>query len=102
MPDGPLLGNGDLGAVLGGPPEEQRFFLGKNDFWRRSDISMETIGTVSLSIPDLKGASYHQEQDLAHAEVRGTFSQEDRTLQTASLGWMRMKISWSRKCNTGK
>jgi alpha-L-fucosidase 2 len=31
MPDGPLLGNGDVGAVLGGPPEKQVFYIAKND-----------------------------------------------------------------------
>jgi hypothetical protein len=29
--DGPTLGNGDLGAMLGGPAVE--FWLTKNDFW---------------------------------------------------------------------
>ena len=31
--DGPILGNGDLGVAIGGPPEDQRFYFGKNDFW---------------------------------------------------------------------
>jgi len=84
MPDGPLLGNGDLGAALAGPPEDQRFYIGKNDFWRRSDTSPETVGMVSLSIPDLKDASYRQEQDMANAEARGTFSKGDRTVRTRS------------------
>ena len=35
MPDGPLLGNGDVGVVLAGPPEAQVFYIGKNDFWTR-------------------------------------------------------------------
>ena len=26
MPDGPLLGNGDVGVVLAGPPEAQTFY----------------------------------------------------------------------------
>src|SRR5262245_23757103 len=31
--DGPILGNGDLGVAIGGAPEEQRWYFGKNDFW---------------------------------------------------------------------
>ena len=86
MPDGPLLGNGDVGVALAGPPEAQRFYIGKNDFWRRNhaDASITAVGVVSLSIPALRGATYRQEQDLARAEVRGTFAKDDTTLHTRS------------------
>ena len=33
--DGPLLGNGDLGAVVHGPPERLLVNVGKNDVWDR-------------------------------------------------------------------
>ncbi|MCX7048080.1 MAG: hypothetical protein NTX50_21670 [Candidatus Sumerlaeota bacterium] len=83
MPDGPLLGNGDVGIVLAGAPEEQTFFIGKNDFWRRTpaDASIMAVGAVSLSIPALKGATYRQEQDMARGEVRGTFVKDGQTLR---------------------
>jgi hypothetical protein len=84
MPDGPLLGNGDVGVVLAGPPEEQRFFIGKNDFWRRNDASVIAVGSVGLSIPALQGASYRQEMDLGRAEVRGSFARENTTITTRS------------------
>ena len=32
MPDGPLLGNGDVGVVLAGPPEAQEFYIGQKRF----------------------------------------------------------------------
>ena len=86
MPDGPLLGNGDVGLALAGPPEAQRLYIGKNDFWRRNpaDASILAVGVVSLSIPALRGATYRQEQDLARAEVRGTFASDAVTLHTRS------------------
>jgi alpha-L-fucosidase 2 len=84
MPDGPLLGNGDVGVVLAGPPEDQKFYIGKNDFWRRGDASVETVGTIGLSIPALQDATYRQEQDMAKAEVRGTFAKGDNSLQVRS------------------
>lgn len=84
MPDGPLLGNGDVGVVLAGPSEAQKFFIGKNDFWRRIDPSIETVGNLTLIIPILKGASYHQEQDMANAEVRGTFRKDGTIVHTRS------------------
>lgn len=82
MPDGPLLGNGDVGVVLAGPPEAQQFFIGKNDFWRRPDASVMAVGCVTLLMPALQGASYRQEQDLAKAEVRGTFTKDGTTVRT--------------------
>ena len=88
MPDGPLLGNGDVGVALAGPPEAQVFYIGKNDFWTRQPANAKVInvGRVELSIPALQGASYRQEQDLARAEVRGTFTKGGLTVRTRS--WM--------------
>jgi hypothetical protein len=86
MPDGPLLGNGDLGIALAGPPEEQRFYIGKNDWWGYGDGSRAMpVGGLTLVIPELKGASYRQEQDLALAEVRGNFTNGEVTVQTRSF-----------------
>ena len=82
--DGPILGNGDVGVVLGGPPEQQTFCIGKNDFWSYSLRHILTVGGVTVSAPALAGASYRQEQDIARAEVRGTFGKDAATLQTRS------------------
>ena len=86
MPDGPLLGNGDVGVVLAGPPEAQVFYLGKNDFWTRHPANAKVInvGRVELNLPALQGATYRQEQDLARAEVRGTFTKAGLTVRTRS------------------
>lgn len=92
MPDGPLLGNGDVGVVLAGPPEAQRLHIGKNDFWTtfqgqpnaRVQSKILTVGRLELAIPELRGASYRQEQDLAKAEVRGTFTKDALTVNTRS------------------
>ena len=86
MPDGPLLGNGDLGIALAGAPEEQRFFIGKNDWWGYGDGSRAMpVGGLTLAIVELKGASYRQEQDLALAEVRGSFTNGEVAVQTRSF-----------------
>ena len=84
MPDGPLLGNGDVGVVLGGPPEAQTFYIGKNDFWRRNNASVIAVGQVKLSVQALRGAVYRQEQDMGRAEARGTFSKDGLTVRTRS------------------
>ncbi|MCX6928713.1 MAG: hypothetical protein NT154_36695 [Verrucomicrobia bacterium] len=86
MPDGPLLGNGDVGVVLAGPPEAQVFYIGKNDFWTRTpgNAKVITVGGVELNMPALQGATYRQEQDLALAEVRGTFTNNGLEVRTRS------------------
>jgi len=86
MPDGPLLGNGDLGIALAGASEGQRFFIGKNDWWGYGDGSRAMpVGGLTLAIAELKGASYRQEQDLALAEVRGSFTNGEVAVQTRSF-----------------
>jgi len=84
MVDGPLMGNGDVGVVVAGPPENQMFYVGKNDFWRRNDASVIAVGAVRLAMDSLAGASYQQEQDMAHAEVRGTFVKDGLTVHLTS------------------
>jgi hypothetical protein len=86
MPDGPLLGNGDVGVVLAGPPEAQLFYIGKNDFWTRTPANAKVlnVGHLELRIPTLQGATYRVEQDLAHAEARGTYTKDGTTLRTRS------------------
>ncbi len=82
MPDGPLLGNGDLGVVLAGPPEALAFHIGKNDFWGVRTQAPMAVGRVSIGVPALAGASYHVEQDLRLAELRGGFAKGSAALAT--------------------
>jgi alpha-L-fucosidase 2 len=81
--DGPILGNGDVGVALAGPPERQQFYIGKNDFWSQQASPM-TVGSMELTMPDLGGATYREEEDLLHAEVRGTFKKANTTVETTA------------------
>jgi hypothetical protein len=86
--DAPLLGNGDIGVLLGGPPEKQQFFLSKCDFWRPQPyfpwFSTAVVGGLELEIPALKGAAYKAVQDIAKAEVRQTFTRPEGTVEVRS------------------
>ncbi len=86
MPDGPLLGNGDVGIVLAGPPARQTFYIGKNDFWTRTPDAAKiiTVGRVKLNMPALEGATYLQKQELASAQVCGAFTKGHLTVHTRS------------------
>ena len=78
--DGPLLGNGDMGAALGGFPEAQYFILCKNDLWRLQhgygNSSPVPFGQLTINIPALEGASYKVTQDLYTATTKGVFEQK--------------------------
>lgn len=73
--DSPLLGNGDLGVALMGNIDMLCFVLGKNEFWSLKDGRVKAMARLNLSLPGMAGATYHMEQDLAKAEVRGAFAQ---------------------------
>jgi len=80
--DGPLLGNGDVGVVISGAPEAQRFWFSKCDFWKakpgiHSGGGPKVIGGLDLRIPALAGAAYHAEQVLYEPEIRSTFRAAD-------------------------
>jgi alpha-L-fucosidase 2 len=94
LPDGNLLGNGDVGVVVSGTPATQIFYIGKNDFWApnsnygylnpnqprpNSGIGQQAypIGGVTVEIPQLRSASFRQEMDLLRAETRSSFSHGD-------------------------
>ena len=76
---GPLLGNGDLGAVISGKPEAQRFWISKNNFWRLKDGHRQggprLFGGLEINIPALAGGTYLVEQQLYPAITVARFTQ---------------------------
>jgi len=89
MPDGPLLGNGDIGVTLGGAPDELRLFISKADFWKtqgppkcpNTSAGPRLLGQIVLLTPQLKGGAYHFEQILYTAEGVGRFQAGNATLE---------------------
>ena len=82
--DAPLLGNGDMGVALGGPPEAQRLWLCKNDSWRlkskHNTSGPRVFGGIDVSIPELKGAGYRVEQSLCEAVTQSEFTKDALTV----------------------
>lgn len=78
--DGPLMGNGNMGVCLGGPPEALRFWLSKNDFWKLEAPTggPRPIGGLDILSEDLKGATYHVEQRFADATTIVTVAKDLR------------------------
>ncbi len=84
VPDGPLMGNGHMTAVVGGTAAAQTYYINATDFWK--DNVPKTIGGVTVSIPALAGSgtSYKQEQDIGNAEVRSTLTTSNSTIEVRS------------------
>ena len=78
------MGNGDLGVAVMGNIDAMTFILSKNEFWSLKEGRIKAMARMNLVDPEMAGASYHMEQDLAKAEVRGTFSLDENTLTTKS------------------
>lgn len=74
VPDGPLLGNGDIGVAVSAQPELGRigFHIGKNDIWNSyshwETPGIRSYGALYLDCPQAAG-SYRAEQHLADASV---------------------------------
>ena len=88
-PRGPLLGNGNIGVVMSGAPEAQRFWLSKNNFWRMRDGHREggprLFGGLEVNMPALAGGTYQIEQELFSATTIARFSKGESTLTMRSV-----------------
>lgn len=82
--DAPLLGNGDVGVAVGGSIDDQTFYLGKNDFFSTATNGIEPLGRIVLAVPGLAGADHHVVQNIAQAQVEGTYTLADQTLSSRS------------------
>ena len=81
VPDGAINGNGDIGLVLGGKPEESILYFSKNDFWKAQNGypngGVCYIGELHLSAPSLKNAAYEVQESIADATIDASYTQKD-------------------------
>ncbi len=88
MPNAPVLGNGDLGVVVGGKSDHLRFYLGKSDFFGVLKGAMSSAGSLNLNIPELADASaYKLRQEVGPARIAGEFS-GPRGAQLSLSSWV--------------
>ena len=83
-PDGPLLGDGDVGVVVLGSIDAMTFVLGKNEFWSLGSGTVKAMARLSLAIPGMSGASYAMTESIGSGEVTGTFTANGGTIATTS------------------
>jgi alpha-L-fucosidase 2 len=82
--DAPLMGNGDVGVAVGGSINDQTFYIGKNDFFSTTANAIEPLGRVVVAASSMAGSSYHVVQNIAQAQVQGTYTLGGTTLSTTS------------------
>ena len=99
--DAPLLGNGFVAAAIAGPPEQQNYYLARNDFWRLKSGYNESfpavLGKLQINIPALKQASYRVEQDLYNAVTFAYFNKADTSVTihamiAATKDWLIIEV----------
>lgn len=94
--DAPLMGNGDMAVAMSGDAENQQFWLSKNDLWELRNVWCRSgprpFGHLDVAIPQLKGATYHAEQDLSNATTTSSFK------KGAAKVTMRSWVSATRIC----
>ncbi|NNM84532.1 MAG: LamG domain-containing protein, partial [Phycisphaerales bacterium] len=74
LPGGPVLGNGSMGVALQGGPDQPTFYIGRDDFWSILRGRIMPVGRLQLTIPQLKGASYHVDENIGPADLTGRFA----------------------------
>jgi len=83
-PDGPLLGNGNVGVLILNNIDTMTFILHKTEFWSLSAGQVKAMARMSLSIPGMSGASYSMQEYLATGEVSGNFTSGGNKITTNS------------------
>ena len=81
MVNAPVVGNGDMALIIGGPSTSLSFCVGKSDFWGVQHGVIMPVGKLLLSASALSGSSYSLVENVGAATVTGSF-----TAGSSSLG----------------
>ena len=102
MTGGVLEGNGNLGVVLGGPADRCTFYMGRNDFWSVLRGRIMPVGSLQMSVPELRGASYHVQENVGSADIEGRFKNGAHELDLRSWVAVHKNIMVLKLTNPGK
>ena len=71
LPDGPLLGNGNVGVVGSCDNTWGRFYITTTDFWSGAHLNAVPlpIGGVNITVEGSSGSGVEQDQNLLNAEI---------------------------------
>ena len=74
VPDGPIMGNGDMGVVTAASKNSVDFYFTKNDFWYAATGAkgggIKPMGYLHLNFPESSGEiKFRAEQKILYAEI---------------------------------
>lgn len=84
MTSGALIGNGSVGVAIGGTPEQQEYYVGREDFWSVQRGKIMPVGRLRLTIPALKNATTQLQENIGPADVTASFAAETSKLKSHS------------------
>jgi hypothetical protein len=82
MTSGALIGNGSVGVAIGGTPDQQEFYVGRDDFWSVLRGRIMPVGRLQLSVPALQGGSAQLSENIGPANVTASFAEGAHQLTT--------------------
>ena len=82
MTPGALIGNGSVGVAIGGNPDRQEFYVGRNDFWSVLRGRIMPVGRLELTIPALEGATTQLRENVGQADVTAKFARGSYLVET--------------------
>jgi len=93
-------------VAIGGKPEGQRYFLGKNDLWRLQQGNGNAMplgfGEFVLEIPDLAGAGYLIRQPLDRPRTEVEFQKEGLVVRQTAMVAADRNLLWIRMESEGR
>ncbi len=82
MTRGAIVGNGNVGVAMGGSPDKQEFYVGRDDFWSVLSGEIMPVGRLELAIPDLQGGSARVLENIGPADITANFSKGSYALDS--------------------
>lgn len=97
----PVVGNGDMALMIGGPSTSLSFCVGKSDFWGVEHGVIMPVGSLVLSASALNGGSYSLTENVGPATVTGTFTSGNSGLALSSWVAVSQNTAFIQLTNTG-
>jgi hypothetical protein len=80
----PVVANGDLTCVVGGPSTNLQFYFSKADFWGVLRGAIQPVGSLVLTAPAFSGSSYALNENIGPATLTGAFANGAASLTLTS------------------
>lgn len=82
MTGGALIGNGSVGVAIGGTPEKQQYYVGRDDFWSVQRGMVMPVGQLQFLVPSLAGATAQMKENIASGDVTARFQAGQAQMNT--------------------